>query len=208
MQKIIFTILVITTFLSLKNVNAQEFKGGALIGIAGSQVYGDKLSGYNKPGFIGGFFVNRKIKKDFSWQMELKYIQKGSRKVLSDSIPAYFLHLNYVEVPLLLHWNYRNWFTLEGGPCIGVLVKQKEEDEYGPLAYRAFNKTEISWQFGATFKIYESLYFNMKTSNTVFFTPIRKHLSGQTFRFNLGQYNNLLEFTLRYQFKKAKSDEK
>ena len=75
-QKIICILLIFVCF-SLKS---QQFNGGVLGGVSASQITGDELSGFNKAGLYLGSFVNFYLNRRTSIQMEIDYIQKGSRK--------------------------------------------------------------------------------------------------------------------------------
>ena len=88
---------------------SQQFKAGALAGIATTQVDGDTYAGYNKAGLLAGGFVTHKFSPESKWSasFEIRYIQKGSRKVPhpdKGDFADYKLKLNYAEVPLLLKY--------------------------------------------------------------------------------------------------------
>ena len=70
----IFFLVIVSS--SLK---AQRFTGGVMIGGDVSQVDGDTYSGYTKFGYLGGAYVGLQVSPHSSFQMELEYIQKGSR---------------------------------------------------------------------------------------------------------------------------------
>lgn len=75
------------------------------VGVVGSQVDGDTYEGFNKAGITAGLFVNRKLSDLFSLQLEMNYIQKGSRKPLDDNNTYYLMRVTYIEVPVLLQWH-------------------------------------------------------------------------------------------------------
>src|SRR5689334_21238513 len=81
---------------------AQNFHAGLLAGISTSQVDGDNLAGYHKVGIKGGVFVNRQLSEKFALQLEIEFLQKGSRKPVDTIENTFFLmRLNYIDVPLL-----------------------------------------------------------------------------------------------------------
>jgi hypothetical protein len=195
--------IVFILFLSY-SLSAQKFNGGILLGMSASQVDGDTYSGYRKAGLIGGAFVNRYLNDNFSWQLELKFIQKGSHHI-PDSLDftdrVYRLQLNYAEVPLSINYHYKKKFILNLGIGMGYLFSFKEESDDVRLyedADRYFNDYELSYNFGITYKLSKKLLFNFSHSYSIL--PIRRHASGSVWRFNRGQYNNLLAFTFYYQF--------
>jgi len=129
-------LLVIILFSLWSNITFAQsnFKAGLLGGIIGSQVSGDNLSGFNKPGLVVGTFVSRKLKNEkASFEFQITYIQKGSRKQVhpdKGDLTFYLLRLNYIEVPLLLKYKIKK-FTYEFGPSAASLLKYTVQDQYG-----------------------------------------------------------------------------
>jgi len=106
---------------------AQKFNGGAMIGMAATQVAGDTYSGFNKAGPIAGFFVNLNASERSTFQLELFYIQKGSRKnadAVTGDYDSYLLRLNYIEMPLLYQLKF-GWFAIEAGPAVAFTMKKQ-----------------------------------------------------------------------------------
>src|SRR5690554_5506952 len=76
-----FSFLVMLVFLCSTSIKAQNsFRAGASFGVIASQVAGDGYGGFDKAGLFGGPFVNIYTSENWSWQMEINYAQKGSRK--------------------------------------------------------------------------------------------------------------------------------
>lgn len=193
-------ITVLSLFLLAGFVSfAQDFNGGILGGIAASEVSGDRLSGPNKAGIYAGVFVNRYFSPRSSIQMELNYIQKGSRENpdSSNNYQSYLLRLNYIEMPLHYRYDFAERAMFEVGLSLGVLVHSYEEangstDVSGPDFYT----TDFCFNFGFFYSLTEALQINVRYSNSIL--PIRPHSSGQTYRGNKGQYNEVLSFVLYY----------
>jgi hypothetical protein len=184
--------------------SAQSFDAGLIAGLSTTQISGDQLSGFNKVGVIAGGFVSTFISEKFDGNMQLMYIQKGSRKNADpekNDYTSYLLRLSYIEVPLLLQWKYSNRFIFEAGPSFGVLLSSYEENEIGELPdRRAFNDFEFGGSVGMNIVLVNNLIFNARLSTSII--PVRDHQSGQTFRLNAGQYNSVLAFTVQYKFGK------
>jgi hypothetical protein len=182
--------------------HAQKFKAGLFLGLSSSQVSGDQLSGFNKPGFYGGGFVNTNLGGKTFLQMEMSYIGKGSRPTSKQAEANPFNRyptLNYVEVPLLFILKTGNNLTIEGGVAFGVLVYSREEDFYSEKTIlRPYNSTEFSFLFGVGYTLSEKISLNSRVDNS--FLPIRAHESGATYGLNQGQYNTEITFSLRYHF--------
>lgn len=194
-----YFLLPITLFYIISfNLNAQEFNGGLLAGVAASEISGDRLEGPNKPGIYAGAFVNRYFTQKSSIQMELNFVQKGSRKN-PDSLDysSYLLRINYVELFLHYKWDFAELFTLEAGPSLGVLINKYEEADYLVLEEPEFQNTDLSLNVGMFFSLTERWRFNLRYSNSVL--AVRPHSAGQTYRWNRGQYNEVLSFTFHYQ---------
>ncbi len=177
---------------------AQEFNGGVLAGVAAAEISGDRLEGPNKAGIYAGAFVNRYITPRSSFQMELDFVQKGSRKN-PDSLDfsTYLLRLNYVELFLHYKWDFAELFTLEAGPSLGVLINKYEEADGMILENPEFKNTDLSFNVGLFFTLTERWRFNVRYSNSIL--AVRPHSRGQTYRWNKGQYNEVLSFTFHYQ---------
>jgi len=107
--------------------NAQSFKGGLVVGLAATQVTGDKLSGYNHPGAQLGVFTELPIGQKSALRMEMYYIQKGSRKNASDVDPSSYLQrLNYVEVPLIYEYKPFNKLSFHAGLSFAYLFSASD----------------------------------------------------------------------------------
>lgn len=189
-------------FTAIVHIHGQEFNGGFLAGIAAAEISGDRLEGPNKAGVYVGAFVNRYFTQRSSAQMELNFIQKGSRKN-PDSLnfDTYLLRLNYVELMLNYKWDFGSRFTLEAGPSLGVLInKPPYEEANGQLLTEPpFKSTDLSFNFGLFVALTERWQFNIRYSNSIL--AVRPHSNGQTYRWNRGQYNEVLSFTFHYTFR-------
>ncbi len=206
MRKLILIAVIFLFFVT--GIKAQQrFKVGLKAGLSTSQVAGDTYSGYHKAGFDGGGFVTGKLSEKWSAQFEIIYIQKGSKQNQNPEkgmFNFYFLQLDYIEVPVLFQFHQKK-FTFEAGPGFGYLVKEREYNDYGEITgARPFFKTEASFNLGISYKIYKNLGMNWRYCNS--FLAIRKHASGASTWYNPGQINNVLAFTLTYQFGNNESE--
>ena len=200
LKNLLITLTILIT--TIVYLDAQEFNGGFLAGVGASEISGDRLEGPNKPGIYAGAFVNRYFTERSSAQMELNFIQKGSRKNPdSVSYDTYLLRLNYIELVLHYKWDFGNRFTLEAGPSLGVLInKPPYEEANGQLLTEPpFNSTDLSLNIGLFVALTERWKFNIRYSNSIL--AVRPHSNGQTYRWNKGQYNEVLSFTFHYTFR-------
>lgn len=183
------------------HTSAQRFTAGFVGGMAATQVDGDSHAGYNKLGPIGGVWVGSRISSSFYWRMELRYIQKGSyaKDKQEGSTSFYRMRLNYFEIPLFLGYRLRNGFNPIVGLSGGYLIKAREMTEMGDLApedIQKFKKFEFAGLVGLEYNWSERWAFYLVY--TYSFLPVRPYNSNITYRWNRGQYNNVLELVARY----------
>lgn len=181
---------------------AQKFSGSFFGGLSSSQVAGDQLSGFNKAGVIAGASVFLPIKSNLGVEMEIQFIQKGSRKPVdaeSTDLSYYRMQLNYVEVPFLLHYNYSKRFHFNVGFSVGQLLSSKEEDSGGVIPENQtlpFEKKEFAICGGMYYGFNEKFFLDLRLSNSVI--PIRKIGENNIQNIKSGQYNTVLSFTIKY----------
>ena len=193
-------ILSLLIFVLSFGLNAQkEFKIGMNLGGNLSQVSGDNLAGFHKLGINSGLFVTQSLKDDLSWEMQLNFAQRGSRNTsLKDNPTFYRFQLNYADVVLLVRKPIK-FLEVDAGLNIGSLVGFKEENYIGNQNDpRTIGRFDFGATMGVTYKLNEKLAFTGRFINSIW--RIRKHLSGATYRWNLGQYNTAVGAQLRYSF--------
>ena len=179
---------------------SQEFNAGPVIGLNTSQVSGDGLGGFNKVGLSIGGFINRKFNV-LQAQMELKYIQKGSRELINEDTynDGYKFQLNYIEVPLLIKKRIKKNTMGEIGFSFGHLLNWYES--YNGIDENGIDvkKIEYSMLIGFEYNITGKIYANTRISNSI--SPIRPHVSNQTYKWNKGQYNTSIAFSIYYEIR-------
>lgn len=193
------------TFFLLQFSLAQSFTGAIHAGVSATQVAGDGLSGYHKAGIIAGGSVYTKLSEKFVAEMEIQYIQKGSKTKL-DSLNYYYykMSLAYIEVPILIQYNYSRRFQFYAGISIGQLIASKEEDFGGEIPNTLeFEKNDFSFFGGFNFGFSEKFLAVFRLSNS--FLPIRRVGADTPLLQNIisGQYNTVIELKLKYRLLKA-----
>jgi hypothetical protein len=197
MRKYIVALLIIACSMP---AFSQKFEGGFFGGFSASQLDGDTYSGYNKIGLTGGAYFTRKISRDLTWKTEIRYIQKGSnKKVTEASATIYRTSLHYAEVPLMLQYFKNKNLFFEGGLVPEVLLASKEEDETGIITEKPFHRFSFEGTAGAGYFFTKHLAGGMRFTYSLY--PARAHASNQTYRLNLGQRNNVFSFSLYYHFR-------
>jgi hypothetical protein len=187
--------LVFFLCLFFQAFSQSRFNAGIFGGIAATQVSGDNYGGFDKAGIIAGGLVNRKFSPKFSIQLELMYIQKGSRHI--DSLSFYQMKLSYAEIPLMFRYHQSDRLIAEAGISYGRLLAFMEEDATAALTDRIpFYPYEVSIMGGFNFALYKKLWMDWRFSTSIL--PIRPHPGGATYYLNRGQYNTVLQFAFHY----------
>ena len=152
---------------------SQGFKGGINIGLCPSQIDGDASGGFNKLGFMGGFFVKRQFSEKSGIHLGLNFASKGSKESLnkdSDLIPQK-ITVNYIEIPVLYDLYYKK-FIFEFGLVAGVFVSAKHTDNYGSVISKDersynYNKFDLCPHIGMNYFYTKRLGFNFALSHSV-----------------------------------------
>lgn len=201
--------------------NAQQFKGGLIVGTNLTQVDGDEVFGFKKLGFNTGACVILPLNDKLAISVETIFSQKGSfqnadtnyiKDTTSSAYRAYKLNLNYAEVPVLLqYFDKRNRVTFGAGLSWGQLVGFKEWEDKIKVPWGKNNwpykSSDLSWVVDMNFPIIKSwqkLKFDFRYSYSIF--SIRKRTYDTPYRdpWTRKQYNNVLTFRLMYIFNEPK----
>ena len=203
-----YGIILLIFLLPALNLKSQNFNGGILAGVAGTQVAGDTYYGFHKAGIFAGGFVNLQVSEHSSFQMELEFFQKGSRENpdSANNYNQYLFRVNYIELPVLYQYTFNKRFKVEAGPSLGFLVGYYEE-RFEEEIKGGNRPANVTFQLNAGLYVYLSTHFtvNIRTNNSML--NIRSdNATGDILRIfpgNYGQFNDCLVFSLFYQFKPA-----
>ncbi len=187
-----YYIIVILILMAFSSGISQEFKGGLTAGLVGSQVAGDCCSGYNKAGVFAGGYVYYQFSKHSILQMELEYIQKGSRQNPREEndYKSFLLRIHYVELPIIYRFVIIQQFNVEIGLSYGVFIADKEKVDGEVIDGTPFNRHNLNFIGGLYYNINERFRINLRSNNSI--TPIRPHVSGKSRFFNHGQYSDAI----------------
>ena len=198
-------ILIPAFFILLVHVvSAQRFEGGLLFGFNGTQVEGDSFRGYNKPGILGGAYVQTDLAPAIFAGMEIKYSQKGSRNRIKpkDTDPEkYIMRLNYIDIPFFMGFRTNDRGAVIGGISAGYLLSGKEFDEYGqfpPEDRNAFNSLDLQPFLGFQFEMLERLKLDLRFALSVL--PIRGQPGDDATNYYWlnNQFNNVISLAMYY----------
>jgi len=193
-----FAILLFCGFLTL-SIQAQNFGGGLIAGASTSQVAGDNLAGFNKIGWVAGAYTNLKIKENLQVQLEIIYIEKGSRNPNLHKNIIQEITLSYVEVPISINLQQKENLGIELGILPAFIMSSKMNDYFSEIEIDpSFEKYDFGIFAGINYHLSKKIILNSRISNSII--PIRPHVSGATDGWNKGQYNTVLSFTLHYNF--------
>lgn len=196
--------LLIFLFPTVVLFGQKRFESAVFIGGVASQVEGDNLGGFDKPGLSGGFSIQYPLKRGLSFAFDLSYIQKGSRKVQdpdNSDFHFYKMSLHYAEVPVYLNYQLGK-LGFFGGFTFGVLLAAKEEDENGDFPGMVpFNSTELGFVGGFSYKFNKHYQLALRFQESISsIRPTAYPVNGAFGKF-YGQYNTVLNLALFYRFR-------
>ena len=193
-------------FIRTPQLWAQQFHGGIVPGLMGSQVAGDTYSGFRKAGVYAGGYVGWEFTRRSGLQLELTYFQKGSREnpTEKNNYDYYLFRASYIELPVL--YQYRmGQFIVFAGPSLGFLTGYFEENEVEVISDLAgYNKpAAVTLQVNLGFRLFilPRLGFDFRTNNSLL--NIRSaNATGDVWRlWGYGQFHDALALSLFYQFR-------
>jgi hypothetical protein len=231
MKKAILILLLLFVLGISESARSQWIYGAINGGMNLSQVDGDEEYGYKKVGFTGGPSVIMPLgkKKNWSATMELLFSMKGSRERSQyapryDTVPVvdtvnyydgYKLNLNYVEIPLLVHYTDKKTIAAGAGFSYGQRVGYKEQEDrndavrYPPEGWQTmdsattYSNFDLSVLADVKIRIWKRLWLNGRFSYSML--PIRTRTysvpsTPNDVVWTRKQYNNVITIRLTYVF--------
>jgi hypothetical protein len=105
---IILSFLLIQSSIMVAQPQKRTFNATIVAGLNASQIDGDNTAGYRKLGLNVGARADILFAKKWQTGFEILFSQQGSQSQLVKGNPRnYYCHLNYIEVPLLIH--FKDW---------------------------------------------------------------------------------------------------
>ena len=153
MKKLIFCTLLMSVL--ILRVQSQRFEAGFKVAGCLSQIDGDDILGFNKPGYELGIFTAARLSPATSLELGIQYNLRGSHYGKNDPVPIRF-DLHYVDIPLLFilkDWlqedQGKSYYRMSffGGFSVGRLISSSSLTGLD----QEFNKTDISWILGTTY---------------------------------------------------------
>lgn len=195
-------ILIPFLFLLVANIAfAQRFDGGLLAGFNATQVEGDIYRGYDKPGAVGGFYVQTDIAPAIFAAMEIKFSQKGARKKVTTKDPEkYIMRLNYIDLPVYMAFRTSDKSSIIAGVSTGFLLSGKEyniDGEFPPVDRVAFNTIDLQPLVGFQLDFLDNIKADLRFAFSVL--PVRGKPSNTNYYWQNNQFNNVITLALYYQ---------
>ena len=205
MKKSLLTGILLLSIIFIGQGYAQRIQGALSAGVNITQVDGDDIYGFKHYGLNIGPSVLIPFTKSKKWdvQLELLYSQVGSYEKYApvDTLPRPYYHLNldYVQIPVIVHFTDKNVVSGGLGISYGQLVNVKEW-EHDSLTINSlqspYKKYDLDVIADVKIKLWQRLWFNFRYSYSMLKIRTRVFLTGET-RY---QYNNDLTFRLTYVF--------
>ena len=204
-------------FFTSEKSYSQVIKATVIAGGNLTQVDGDECYGYKKIGLNVGAGVMIPFGKNWDVSMEALYNQKGAyqRKKYTDigdgKNGAYEIKLDYVEIPVLVHYTDKGLVSIGAGFAYGRLINAKEYEHGKKTATTATNDVykidDYSVVADLRFKIYKQLKLNLRYQYSMakirtrdFYTVDDEYMRTRD------QYNNVVSLRLVYVFFEERSD--
>ncbi len=114
------------------SANAQGFALGAKLGSIGTKIDGESFESGYKLSYQGGAFLELDLTNTWGIQPELLFSQLSAKttsgltvgSITSGLQPNTLFKLSYLNVPILLRYNFAKIFTLNAGPQYGILLNK------------------------------------------------------------------------------------
>ena len=168
-----------------------------MAGISTSQITGDGIAGFHKLGFYGGGFTDFRFTPKSALQLELNFIQKGSRQTptVKNGNAKILYNFNYIELPIVYRWYGIKNMNFEIGPQFGYMISHVRKDIAGEVNDQIpYRPLELSATAGLSYYLLKNkkLEVNARYSMSV--------LSIQSADWWV---NHVMAFSLRWWFKRA-----
>lgn len=212
----IFISLFLIISCSSYTANAQRIMGAVFGGFNATQVDGDEVYGYKKFGLNLGAAAIIPVYGNWSVSLENTYSEKGAhqRPRFLDSLDgSYDLKLNYLEVPLLIHFTDKDIVTFGAGMSWGRLIGVSEQRNGYKMSGTTlesgiYRNSDLNLLIDVRFRIYKRLHFDVRYAYSLRPIATREIIDSKTGYPNIrDQYNGLFSFRIMYKFNERISED-
>jgi opacity protein-like surface antigen len=199
-------LFILSFFVLLTGLSAQNFQGGVSGGLNAARIDGDGHEFYGKLGLNAGVFVARAIVPEMLyWQMELKYTSRGKYHIYRDQmggiVDLSLIDLRYAELPLSIHYFLNEKVQLELGFSPDLLLREHYEDGDGILPVEDANDLRrfgITAFAGANYFVLEPLAVGIRFNYSVL--PFYKFRAYAVRYRDSGWFHDVISINARYYF--------
>lgn len=195
--------------MAVAGAQAQHFEGKVILGLNASQIDGDGLSGFNKPGALFGVAAAFPFNDKFSLEPQLLLSQKGSKSSndeLDKGYPYIIFRTSYLELPVLLNYQISDApeLHLQGGLSFNYLLSAKVDNgtNLGFVDVQdSFHQLDLCGQLGLEYRVASRWGLHIRHSyslknmnkNWLYIFP-----SNPNANIRSNAFNNTLSFSVRY----------
>ncbi len=204
-KQVLLPVLLILMIFAMRPAHAQRVLGGISVGANFCQVDGDQFYGFRKVGINFGPMVVLPFGKNKNWSvsMELLYSQKGSYHHGGTDSTNYRLNLDYIDIPVMVHFTDKKIISAGVGICYGQLINKSESQLYVVTPNTDFLPYDLSVLGEVSLRVWNRFWINVRYQYSLLnlrtVTFVNPNIQGDTWERN--QYNNLISLRLTYIFK-------
>jgi len=205
MRSVLRSVLFIVLFVFAANSYGQRIMGAMIGGFNTTNVQGDDVFGFHKIGLNAGAAAFVPLGEKWSFSLETSYTEKGSYHakggrgmdyMKKHDYNEYKLKLNYLEVPVLIHYEDRNFLKAGTGVSYSRLIAASEWEDGVRIATTTLNDgpydlNDFSWVFDVQLPIYKQLKLDARYSFSILKIRERYFYNADDTR---KQYNQVLSF--------------
>ncbi len=220
MKKSILVLLLITGIFGFRQANAQQVIGALIGGFNATHVEGDDVFGFRKFGLNAGASAIVPFAEKWSFSIETIYTQKGSfHKEGGRGMDYRYRHdynhyklvLNYLEVPVMVHFQDKTGLKAGLGVSYSRLIEVKEWEDHVRIATTTLNGgpydlNDYNGIIDIQIPIYKQLKFNARYAFSLFKIRERQYQNVDPGEVKIRkQYNRVLTFRVMWFFNEESS---
>ena len=220
MKKYFLVLMLFSGLLTFRPAFGQQIMGVLIGGFNASHVEGDDVFGFRKFGVNAGAAAVVPFAEKWSFTVETVYNQKGSfHKEGGRGMDYRYRHdynhykliLNYVEVPVLVHFRDKTGLKAGLGASYGRLIEVKEWEDHVRIATTTLNDgpfdlNDYNGLIDIQIPIYKQLKVNARYAFSLFKIREREYLNVDPDEVKIRkQYNRVLSLRLLWYFNEETS---
>ena len=184
---ILYLLLLLVVFVNesyaQRRRNKQVFRAYPAFGATASQIRGDELRGFKKWGISAGVGAVLSLSDDDMWSasIEADFSQRGSQNKTHDPYMLLDFTLNYVDIPLTIHFTDPYGGITAG---LGFVYSRLVQQPHGTIYYSpkyfipdtndmSFNKNDFAAALDVRFPIWRGLTLNFRFQHSLL--PIKQN---------------------------------